>query len=152
MKNARTAAMACALSALQAVAWAQVSVQSGQTPRGEPFLAGGIGQDEMAAMRLARSGYGLSVQTATRGSGAWLADVRLRILDEAGAAVFDGVLPGPWLLVALQPGRYALEASRDGQVQKATVNVTAGVTREQVFYFDAPEVPPDPVRFPPATR
>lgn len=152
MKNARKAAVACALAAAQALAWAQVSVQSGQTLRGEPFLAGGIGQDEIAAMRLARSGYGLSVMTAARRSGAFLADVRLRIAEEGGEVAFDRVLPGPWLLVGLRPGKYALEASRGGEVQKATITVAPGVTREQMFYFDVPEVPPDPVRFPPASR
>jgi len=152
MKNARKAGIAWALAGLQALAWAQPSLERGQTLRGEPFLAGGIGQDEIAALRLARGGYDLSVTTAARRSGAYLADVRLRIRDEAGQLVFDRVLGGPWLLVDLKPGRYALEASRAGEVQKATVAVAAGTTREQVFYFDVPEVPPDPVRFPPATR
>jgi hypothetical protein len=152
MKNARKWGFAWALAALQAVAWAQASVEHGQTLRGEPFLAGGIGQEEVAAMRLARPGYGLSVITAARGTGAYVSDVHLRILDGEGQLVFDRVVPGPWLLVALPPGRYALEASRGGEVHKATVTVAAGATREQTFLFEVPEVPPDPVRFPPATQ
>ena len=152
MKNARKAGFACALAALHALAWAQGSLEHGQTLRGEPFLAGGVGQEEIAAMRLVREGYGLSVRTAARGSGGFLADVHLRIVDEEGRLVFDHVLPGPWLLVDLRPGRYALEASRGSQVEKASVTVAAGATREQMFYFDAPELPPDPVRSPPATQ
>jgi hypothetical protein len=129
-------ALALALAAVQAVAWAQAGIVRGQTARGESFLVGGIGADEVSALQGAHSGYGLSVRTAARGSGAYLADVHLHIADAGGQAVFDRNLAGPWLLIALRPGRYTLVASHGADMQTATVTVSAGATHDQMFYFD----------------
>lgn len=155
MKKARAAILSL-LVPVAIAALAQSAIDRGETSRGEPWLMGGVGQDEVAALRLARSGYSLSVQTAARRTGAFLADVHLRILDAQGAPVFDQDLSGPWLLVKLQPGPYTLQASRGGQEQEVRVNVPAQGVREQMFYFDAtgdaPEPVADPVERPPAVR
>jgi len=152
MKTAQKIGIALALAAACTVALAQAGIVRGQTARGESFLVGGVGADEVSALQGAHSGYGLSVRTAARGSGAYLADVHLRIADAQGDPVFDRNLSGPWLLIALKPGRYTLQASRGADTQTATVTVAAGATHDQMFYFDVDGVPADPVRFPPATR
>lgn len=155
MKKIRAAALAL-LVPLVIVAHAQSAIDRGQTSRGEPWLMGGVGEDEVAALRLARSGYSLSVQMAARRTGAFLADVHLRIADAQGQQVFDQDLSGPWLLVKLSPGPYTLQASRRGQVQEVRVNVPAQGLREQMFYFDAtgeaPDPTADPTERPPAVR
>lgn len=155
MKKTRAATLALLVSVVLA-AGAQSAIDRGETSRGEPWLMGGVGQDEVAALQLARSGYSLSVQTAARRTGAFLADVHLRIADAQGAPVFDHDLSGPWLLVKLQPGPYTLQASWRGQVQAARVDVPAQGVREQMFYFDAtgetPDPTADPVERPPAVR
>ena len=155
MKKTRAAALALLVTLVMA-AHAQTGIARGQTSRGEPWLVGGVGEDAVAALRLARSGYSLSVQTAARRTGAFLADVHLRIVDEQGVAVFDQDLSGPWLLVKLSPGPYTLQASRHGQVQAVRVDVPAQGLREQMFYFDttgeAPDPMADPTERPPAVR
>lgn len=155
MKKTRATALALLVSVAMA-AVAQPAIDRGQTSRGEPWLMGGVGQDEVAALRLARSGYSLSVQTAARRTGAFLADVHLRIEDAQGGALFDQDLSGPWLLVKLRPGPYTLQASRRGQVQAVRVDVPAQGLREQMFYFDttgeAPDPMADPTERPPAVR
>lgn len=155
MNKTRAAALAL-LAFVAMAALAQPAIDRGQTRRGEPWLMGGVGEDEVAALRLARSGYSLSVQTAARRTGAFLADVHLRIEDAQGQAVFDQDLSGPWLLVKLQPGPYTLQASRHGQVQSVRVAVPAQGVREQMFYFDttgeAPDPMADPTERPPAVR
>ena len=151
MNIARHAAIVLVLAFAQASAHAAIA--RGETERGEAWLVGGIGEDEVAALRLARSGYTLSVQTAARGSGEWLADVHVRIADAQDRPVFEQDLAGPWLLIALQPGRYTVRATRGSDVQEAVVTVTAGTTHERVFHFEVTEpLPEDPVRFPPAAR
>jgi hypothetical protein len=155
MKKTRSAALVLLVSVAMA-ALAQSAIDRGQTSRGEPWLMGGVGQDAVAALRLARGGYSLSVQTAARRTGAFLADVHLRIEDAQGQPVFDQDLSGPWLLVKLQPGPYTLQASRAGQVQAVHVDVPAQGLREQMFYFDttgeAPDPMADPTERPPAVR
>jgi hypothetical protein len=155
MKKTRSAALVLLVSVAMA-ALAQSAIDRGQTSRGEPWLMGGVGQDAVAALRLARGGYSLSVQTAARRTGAFLADVHLRIEDAQGRPVFDQDLSGPWLLVKLQPGPYTLQASRHGQLQAVHVDVPAQGLREQMFYFDtageAPDPMADPTERPPAVR
>jgi hypothetical protein len=155
MKKTRSAALVLLVSVAMA-ALAQSAIDRGQTSRGEPWLMGGVGQDAVAALRLARGGYSLSVQTAARRTGAFLADVHLRIEDAQGQSVFDQDLSGPWLLVKLQPGPYTLQASRHGQLQAVHVDVPAQGLREQMFYFDttgeAPDPMADPTERPPAVR
>jgi hypothetical protein len=155
VKNKRKQLLALIAAAVQA-AGAQVPLEHGQAAGGEPYLAGGVGQEEIAAMRLARSGFSLSVRTAARGTGAFLADVRLRISDVQGHVLFDRDLAGPWLLIGLRPGRYTLEASRGSDAQRKTVEVPAAGVRELMFYFDrtgeTPDPASDPTEHPPASR
>lgn len=155
MKKIRAVALALLVPFAMA-AVGQPAIDRGQTSRGEPWLMGGVGQDEVAALRLARSGYSLSVQMAARRTGAFLADVHLRIEDAQGRPVFDQDLSGPWLLVKLSPGPYTLQASRRGQEQAARVDVPAQGLREQMFYFDTtgetPDPMADPTERPPAVR
>ena len=155
MKKTRKAMLGAVLAAAQALACAQVSIERGQARGGEPYLVGGVGQDEVALMQVARGSFSLSVRTATR-SGAFLADAHLRIDAAGGRTVFDQDLTGPWLLIALQPGPYTVEASRAGEVQKRAVSVPASGLRELIFHFaltgEPPDPPRDPVLHPPAAR
>lgn len=107
------------------------------TPQGWATLEGGIGRAEIDAMRAERSKYSLWVVTATRGSGAFLADVHLRILDAQRQPVFEHVLQAPWLLIDLPVGRYELEGTYEGQVQRQPTTIHAGDHHQVVLRFQA---------------
>jgi len=110
----------------------------GTTDLGVPFVSGGVGTEEVATLSDEKKRYSLAILTAAKGSGAFLADVRIRISDEHSKVVLDTVMDGPWLLVDLPAGRYQVEASVNTLVQKKSVTFSAGDHRETVFYFDAP--------------
>jgi hypothetical protein len=137
MRILHVAAVTGIVLLLLAAGSAASAEERGQTSRGEPYLMGGIGLDEVESMQAERPHFSLWLRTATRGSGEYLADVRVRIEDAGGNVVFDQPLSGPWLLVALRPGTYRVEASAGEARQGRKVTIHSRGGREVVFYFDA---------------
>jgi hypothetical protein len=131
----RAAARAAVVLSLAALSLAGVAATRGTTELGAAFLEGGIGQPEIEAMQSETGKYSLWVITAARHSGAYLADVRLDIVDANGKLVMKRRMEGPWLLVDLPLGRYEVRAEVDGQVQSRTTTIHPGDHHQIVFYF-----------------
>jgi hypothetical protein len=132
-------ALACAAAATQA------AIVDGNTPQGRAFTQGGASIEELNALHNRRDAFSLWVITAAKRSGAYLADVQLRITDAERRTVFDGRLEGPWLFVDLALGRYTIEARFNGEVQQRVTTIHPGDHHQAFFYFDVPdEVSPDP--------
>ncbi|HEX6362585.1 MAG TPA: carboxypeptidase regulatory-like domain-containing protein [Albitalea sp.] len=114
-------------------AWA---AQEGVTPAGVRYLSGGVSEEEAAVLQSRRGEYTLWVVAAARGSGAYLADVAVRIVDAKGSTVFEGVTDGPWLMVDLPLGRYVVEARLGDETLRRTTTIHAGDHHQAVFHFD----------------
>ena len=112
------------------------ALERGTTELGQSFVSGGVGTTERDTLDLERAGYDLSILTAARGSGNYLADVHIRITDSQSRQVLETVMDGPWLLVDLPAGRYQVEATRNHFVQKHSVTFLASGHSQTVFYFD----------------
>jgi len=119
-----------------AVTSVALSVTRGTSAQGRPWVSGGVGIEEVRALEARRADYSLWLVTAVKRSGAYLADVRIKITDADRRAVFEGVLDGPWLYVDLMPGRYTVEASFNGETQKTPTTIHSGDHRQVAFYFD----------------
>lgn len=124
----------CAL--LLCAATPAMPMERGRTDLGSPFVSGGVGLAEQDTLKAEGAGYALSVLTATRGAGSYLADVRIHITDANSHAVLDTLMDGPWLLVDLPAGRYEVEATRNHRVQRHTISFLARGHVQTVFYFD----------------
>jgi hypothetical protein len=111
------------------------AIDRGITELGRPFVSGGVGLEEAATLADEKSHYALAILTATKGSGTFLADVRIRITDENSNQVLDTVMDGPWLLVDLAAGRYQVQAFQDTRTQMNVVTFGAREHRQTVFYF-----------------
>jgi len=114
------------------------AMQRGTTELGGAFVTGGVGQEEVDALNSEKSQYPLAILTAAKGSGAFLADVHIRITDAQSRQVLGTVMDGPWLLVNLPAGRYQVEAVLNSRVQKSVVTIGTGDHHQTAFYFDAP--------------
>src|SRR4030095_11378965 len=75
-----------------------------QTSGGIRYLAGGVSEEERDAIREQANGYNLWIWLARSGSGYFLADVKVSIVDARGQPVLDTVTNGPWLLARVPPG------------------------------------------------
>lgn len=86
------------------------------------FVTGGIGKEERAAFESVKKEYNLRVTNAAV-SGAYLADISLKITDSEGLPVFQGV--ADTLFYAQMPqGKYTVEARLGEQEQHRVVTVS----------------------------
>ena len=113
------------------------SVQEGRTAQDRRYIAGGIGLEESEPMKAMAREFPLSI-TVTAKSGAYLADSHIRIQDAKGQMVLDTQLDSPYLLVDLVPGKYSVEATRQGKTQQRSVDIAAKVPAKIAFSFDVP--------------
>lgn len=89
------------------------------------YITGGIGEQELAAIRSMGSNYNLKVVTAMP-DGAYLNNVDLTVADARGTPILNATTQGPLFYAKLPPGRYNIIVRVNGQtVEKA---VTAGST------------------------
>ena len=116
------------------LAAAQAAVRD-RTPEGIAFVEGGIGADEVSVLMAERPSHALSIRLAAQRSGAYLADVHLRIRDAAHRVVFERDVQAPWLFVDLPPGRYEIEGVHGANTQRRAVTVVAHGHREAVLHF-----------------
>lgn len=134
----RALAVACAATMAALMTDSALAITSGKTGLGGAYVSGGIGQGEIASLEAQRDKYSLWVITAAKVSGAYLADVQVKIRDKDGKLALDHRLEGPWLLVDLPLGRFEVEASYAGQTSRKTTTIHAGDRHQMVFYFDLP--------------
>ena len=115
----------------------------GTANSGVAFVSGGASDEELASLRTERGQYSFWLTTAARGSGAYLADVVVRITNASGKAVLEHTMAGPWLYAALPAGRYTVAATvaqgRGGvpETQRMTAQIgSRGGLQQATLYFD----------------
>jgi hypothetical protein len=106
----------------------QAAVVESQHAGGVRSLQGGVGEAERQQMKAAAADYSLGL-TFAADSGAFLADVAVRVLDAKGRAVFDTTVRNPIVLVDLPAGRYTVEATYQGRTQRSSVTLAQGKSR-----------------------
>ena len=107
---------------------ASAAIVESQHAGGVRSLQGGVGEAEQQQMKAAAGGYSLGL-TFAADSGAYLADVAVRVLDAKGHAVFDTTVRNPIVLVDLPAGRYSIEATYQGRTQRSSVTLAQGKSR-----------------------
>lgn len=131
----RRAAVAAALAL--GVATAHGALTEGRTADGHRYVTGGIGTEEVEALRQEASSFSLQLITAAR-TGAYLASTKVRIIGPGNNAVLDTTMDAPWLLVDLPAGRYTVQATHDGKTIEHRVALGGARPRQVVLHFDAP--------------
>jgi len=118
-----------------------LALEQGTSPAGVAYASGGSTYEELDAMRSEQQRYSFWLTTAARGSGAYLAGVKVRIADETGKRVLEHTMDGPWLFANLPLGRFEVEAfvldERTGrlEIQRGSVGIHAGDHHRMVLYF-----------------
>lgn len=116
----------------------------GKTDSGLTILSGGNTVDDRISMHSERGSYSLWVATVAKPSGAYLADVRLRITHLGDKTIaLERTMEGPWLMVALPAGRYEVSATfraasaDQDQTLSSKVTVAKAGLRQAVFRFES---------------
>jgi hypothetical protein len=93
------------------------------------FLSGGVGQSSQQELLAVQQDYSLKLVFA-QDSGAFLANVDVRITATDGTELLTTTALGPWLLVDLPAGEYRVTAGYRGVRQEATVQVPESGLKE----------------------
>ena len=99
---------------------------------GVPYISGGIGDEELSALRSIGSQYNLKLVFALK-SGEYLADITVQIKDAAGKIVLDAVSDGPCFFTRLTPEKYTVIAVMQGNV--VTQKVQLHPKGQSVLHF-----------------
>lgn len=127
-----------ALAFAVALFGAGASAQTGGAAKVD-YLSGGVSLDEREVLAGRGKEFNLKVVTAAERSGAYLADVRMKVVDTRDAKVLlETTMDGPWFLAQLPPGKYVLEATFEGKTLTKTVAIGKEGQREAYFYWTVP--------------
>ncbi|MBX9675615.1 MAG: hypothetical protein K2V71_03320 [Methylotenera sp.] len=85
------------------------------SPTGVAYLSGGIGEEEVLAMRAQAKKFTLNLLFSEGTSGRWVTNVNVNIYNEQGDRVFRIVGSKPMLYVNLPAGNYLILANNNGQ-------------------------------------
>jgi hypothetical protein len=144
-----TSLLTALLTALLAAPWLIAGPAAAQTQDktagGFLYSTGAVTAEELRKLAREKDKYSLWVTTAAKGSGAFLSDAKVKILDaHKQNVVLDTLIVGPWLMVDLPPGTYQVETSFGQQTLKRTARIDRGEHNQLVLYFDSPaDVSPD---------
>lgn len=129
-----------------------VSTQSGFGSVGGGIRAGSDASDVHASVPAVAGGVGLNARAMLAGearpehnvkmvfaldAGNYLADVHVRVRDQKGRTVIDGVSDGPWLYAKLPSGQYTASATYSGQTVTKRFSVGGSGMREAHFRWPA---------------
>lgn len=90
------------------------------------YRTGGIGSNESNALKLDEGNHPLIlefIETVQNGKGAYSSGEQVTIKTAKGSTIFTANSDGPFMLVDLPNGRYAVSATDDGQTQTRWVTV-----------------------------
>ena len=103
------------------------------------YLSGGIGDDDPL---LALTGdYNVQFVFATQGSGEYLADVKVSVVDARDRLVLETVSPGPLFYVSLSSGTYRVTAEFGGKPLRKSVAVDDRRRQSVHFYWPGSDAP-----------
>ena len=92
------------------------------------YMTGGIGSDEAQMMRDAAANYPLTLELGAAAGGPrdeYISNAGVRILDSGGSLVLETRTEGPFLLVQLPAGVYAVDVEWNGVHRQKTVEIGA---------------------------
>lgn len=135
MQNPHSIILGATLLAASLAMPAAGAVTEGNTANGRPYVSGGIGQGEVEQLKQRAEKFSLQLIVSAR-SGAYLADMNVRITGIDSQQVLDTQLNAPWLLVDLAPGAYTVAVTHAGKVQERKVTLAAGKREQIVMQFD----------------
>ena len=106
-----------------------------QNDRGIRYVSGGVGEGERAELNALSSEFNLRLLFAMQGSGDYLADVRVNVLDSRGRVILSAQAQGPWFFAQLPPGVYAVEVGAIDQIQRQTARIDGSRQARLNFYW-----------------
>jgi hypothetical protein len=110
---------------LMVSSWALSQIPETQHSQGISYITGGVGESETVAILAEAKQWPLLLEMSQieNGRGVWIFGATIKIIDSKKQVIFDAQADGPYMLVNLVPGDYAIEVAYQGVVQKRALSV-----------------------------
>lgn len=103
---------------------------------GLKYATGGVGFGERARLQTMAKDYNLRLIFAEN-TGAYLANINVKIQDNKGKNLMDTTANGPWFFVKVPQGQYTVIVSHLGKKETKKVAVRNGGSRVITFHWKA---------------
>lgn len=104
-----------------------------KSPTGIAYLSGGIGEEEVLAMRAQAKKFTLNLLFSEGTSGRWVTNVNVNIYNEQEERVFRVVGSKPMLYVNLPAGNYLILANNNGQKLRHKVSLEDNANKKVIL-------------------
>ena len=119
-----------------------IVITEGKSPAGFPYLTGGVGAEERAALQERAKSFNVKLAFAAS-DGSFLAGVKIEIKGPQNQAVVSTTTTGPWFFIELPPGSYHVTATHGGQSKEVkALRVEKNQRAYQVFVWKLGEQSP----------
>jgi hypothetical protein len=115
--------------------WAQIPPT--QYSQSVSYITGGVGEEESRAILAEAKQWPLLLELSQleNGRGVWIFGSQIKILNTKNAVIFDAKADGPYMLINLTAGDYAIQASYQGVEQKKAISIKSGpVQKVSIFW------------------
>lgn len=115
--------------------WAQIPET--QRSLGISYISGGVGESESTAILAEAKQWPLLLELSQieNGRGVWIFGSQIKIMNSKSAVIFDAKAEGPYMLVNLDSGDYAIQASYQGVEQKKAISIKAGQPQKVSIFW-----------------
>ncbi|WP_432720127.1 carboxypeptidase-like regulatory domain-containing protein [Jeongeupia wiesaeckerbachi] len=115
---------------LAAPAWTELLPV--QTHGNVSYVSGGVGDEEMTALKSMQKSYNLHLLFVDR-DGHYLSGTQVAVKNARGETVLDARSNGPYFYANLPTGRYSVSASNDGRTQTRLLQVGTKGGKQTTF-------------------
>lgn len=122
------------LAALWTTAVTAADVPAGQAAM-PAYISGGVGDEELAAMRSREKEFNLRLLFAEKQTGSYMAGVKVTIESASGGKVLEALADGPLFYTKLPTGNYRITAEANGQKQSRSIAIPKNASREWSVYW-----------------
>ena len=109
-----------------------------QYAQGISYITGGVGEGETVAILAEAKQWPLLLEMSQieNGRGIWIFGATIKIMGSAKKQIiFEAKADGPYMLVNLVPGDYAIEALYEGVTQQRTLSIKADSPQKIALFW-----------------
>ena len=101
------------------------------------YITGGIGDGETQAILTEAKQWPLLLEMSQleNGRGVWISGAMINIFNDQNQTIFNAQADGPYMLINLGAGDYAIQASYQGVEQKRAISIKAGQSQKILIFW-----------------
>ena len=108
-----------------------------QHSEGISFITGGVGDGEALAILAEAKQWPLLLVLSQiqYGKGVWIFGAKIKVVNAMKQVIFDAQADGPYMLINLESGDYAIEANYEGIIQKRAISIKPDVPQKIAIFW-----------------